>query len=480
MTSIIHRKIGIASFAAVLLSSCAAMPHDPPQVARVQRNALGLGTASAPIAPDWWTAFRDPQLDRLITMGLAANPTLDRALARVRMATATLDVRRGDQRPQVTLDGQSIYQRFPERAVYPPPYAGNAYPLTTVQANLNWNLDLFGRQRALVAGARADATAAALDTAAARLMVSTSIAQAYVGLARADQLIRVADSFVATRQQALRFVNSRIRNKLASQFELRQAETLLAEADQARTRATAQRDLLVHAIAALVGRGADFYPQVASPTLAFDAPPVVPDMLPADLLGRRPDLLAGQARIDSAVQGRRVARADFLPNVSIQALAGFAALGLGSFFDLGARSYGAGPAIHVPIFEGGKLKAQYRGATATLDEAVAAYDEAVLGAVRDSADALTQVRSGDQDTAAQRRVVAGLRETVRLDQVRVSTGLGSQLDSIDAGFRLLEAEQALVGLQSDALTRRIQLIAALGGGFESPTPPAAAFADKPS
>ena len=475
-----NQRIGIAALGAMLLSSCAAVPHDPPQVSQVTPATLGLSQTGATVAADWWTAFRDPQLDRLVALGLAANPTLDRALARVRIAEATLGARRGEQAPQVTLDGQSLYQRFPDRSLYPPPYAGNAYPISSVQANLSWNLDLFGRQRALVAGARADAAAATLDAAAARLMVSTSIAQTYVGLARAEQLIRVADSFVATRRQALGFVNSRIRNKLASQFELRQAETLLAEAEQARTRALAQRELLVHALAALAGRGADFYPEIGSPKLAFDAPPVVPDVLPADLLGRRPDLLAGQARIDSAAAGRRVARADFLPNVSIQALAGFAALGLGSFFDLGARTYGAGPAIHVPIFEGGKLRAQYRGATAALDEAVAAYDDAVLGAVRDSADALTQVRSTDQDTLEQRRVVAGLRETVRLDQVRVSTGLGSQLDSIDAGFRLLEAEQALVGLQSDALARRIQLIAALGGGFDPSSPRVAALSDKAS
>ncbi len=474
------RATGLASLGALLLASCAAVPHDAPQVAQLQPATLGLSAQGATIAPDWWTVFQDPQLDSLVAMGLAANPTLDRALARARSAEATLGGRRADQLPQVTVDGQSLYQRFPERSLYPPPYAGNAYPMSTVQANLNWNLDLFGRQRALVVGARADVAAAALDAAAARLMVSTSIAQAYIGLARAERLIGVADSFVATRRQALGFVNSRIHNKLASQFELRQAETLLAEAEQARTRAVSQRELLVHAIAALVGRGADFYPQIASPKLAFDTPPVVPETLPADLLGRRPDLLAGQARIDSAAAGRRVARADFLPNVSIQALAGFAALGLGSFFDLGARTYGAGPAIHVPIFEGGKLKAQYRGATAALDEAVAAYDDAVLGAVRDSADALTHVRASDQDTAEQRRVVAGLRETVRLNQVRVSTGLGSQLDTIDAGFRLLEAEQALVSLQSDALTHRIQLIAALGGGFQSSPPLAAAHADMPS
>ncbi|MET0308556.1 MAG: efflux transporter outer membrane subunit [Sphingomonas sp.] len=468
------RAIGLSALTALLLAGCATVPHDPPQVAQLQPATLGLDAQAPAIDAAWWTAFGDPQLDRLVETGLAGNPTLEGALARVRAAEAAVDVRHADQLPQVTADGQSTYQRFPEKFIYPPPYAGSAWPITTVQANLTWNLDLFGRTKAMVAGAKASAQAARLDAAAARLTIATSIAQAYIGLARSERLIQVADGFVATRQQALRYVQSRIKNQLASQFELRQAETLLAEAEQAQTRAAAQRELLVHALAALVGRGADFYPQITTPTLALDTRPVVPDALPADLLGRRPDLLAGQARIDAAAAGRQVARTDFLPNVNITALAGFAALGLGNFFDPGSRTYGAGPAIHLPIFEGGKLKAQYRGATADLDSAVADYDGAVLGAVRDAADALTQVRSADKDLADQGRVVAGLRDTVRLDGVRVSTGLGSRLDTIESGFRLLEAEQALVGLQADALTRRIQLIAALGGGFDSNQPLAAA------
>lgn len=464
------RRAGLAAFTALLLAGCAAVPKDSPQVERLQPAALGLDAGTPAIDAHWWTAFGDPQLDRLIAMGLSDNPTLEKALARVRAAEASVDVRRADQLPQITVDGQSTYQRFPEKYIYPPPYAGAAWPITQVQANLSWNLDLFGREKAMVAGARASAQAARLDMAAARLTISTSIAQSYVGLARADRLIDVANGFVTTRQQALRYVQSRLEHQLASQFELHQAETLLAEAEQARTRAESQRDLLIHALAALAGRGADFYPQITAPTLALDAPPTVPDLLPADLLGRRPDLLAGQSRIDAAAAGRQVARTDFLPNVNIQALAGFAALGLGNFFNLGARTYGAGPAIHVPIFEGGKLKAQYRGATADLDAAVAGYNEAVLGAIHDASDALTLVRTADKDLGDQRRIVAGLRETARLDQVRVSTGLGSRLDTIESGFRLLEAEQALAGLQADALTRRIQLIAALGGGFD-PTQP---------
>lgn len=459
-----------STFVVLLLGGCVAAPHVQTEVKQVQSQSLGLAPDAQPIAAQWWKELGDPQLDRLIEQGLAENPSLVAALARVRRAEASVDVAHAAQGPQITADGQALDQRFSDHYIYPPPYAGTTRWTATAQANLNWDLDLFGRQKAVVSKAQSTAAATALDADAARLTLSTSIAQTYVSLARADQLIAVADGFVKSREQALAYTGARVRNKLASEFDLRQAETLLAQAEQARTRAQRQRDLLVHALAALAGRGADFYSSIATPALRLDQVIAVPQKLPADLLGRRPDLLAGQARIDAAVAGRKVARADFLPNIDLQALAGLASIGLGNFFGLSSGVYGGGAAVHVPIFESGKLRAQYRGATADLDQAVADYNDAILRAIRDASDAVTAVRSGDADLSEQQRVVAGLRETVHLDEVRVSTGLASQLDAIESGFRLLEAEQGLVDLQADALNRRIQLIAALGGGFSAPSP----------
>jgi NodT family efflux transporter outer membrane factor (OMF) lipoprotein len=468
-----NRAIALPAMAAMLLAGCASVPHDPPQVAQVQEGSLGLDSRTATIGADWWTAFGDPQLDGLIDAGVKGNPSLESALARVRAAQAMVEAEQAGLRPSVNGSAQVSRARIGDK-LFPPPVGGSDVNIGIAGASLKWDLDLFGKQHSAVRRAAASAEAARLDAEAARLTLSVSIAQTYVGLARAERLIQVADGFVQTRQKALGFAQSRVRNQLGSQFDIKQAETLLAEADQAKTRATQQRDILVHALAALVGRGADFYPQVTAPTLVLNRPPTVPRLLPADLLGRRPDLLAGQARIDAAAQGRKVARAAFLPDLSISALAGLTAVGLSNFFTGGAFSYSVGPALSLPIFEGGKLRAQYRGATADLDGAVADYDNAVVGAVREASDAITSVRSADQDLAEQDRVVQGLRDTVRLDAVRVRTGLGSQLDTIDSGFRLLQAEQDLVGLQADALTRRIQLIAALGGGFDPNQPLAAA------
>jgi NodT family efflux transporter outer membrane factor (OMF) lipoprotein len=457
----------VVSSLAVLLSACIAVPDVPQQVAQSRASQLGVAPQGVAISDRWWESFDDPQLDRLIAEGMKSNPTVEAALARVRAADATVGAQHAAELPQVSADGQALDQRFSGTYLIPPSYAGTTQWVPTAQANLDWDLDLFGRQKAIVSMARSNAESAGLDAAEARLIISASVAQTYIGLAKQQELIRVTGGFVKTREDALALIRSKARYALASEFDERTAETLLAEARQAELRATEQRDLLIHALAALVGRGADFYSTINAPTLALDKPPVVPDMLPADLLGRRPDLLAGQARIDAAVSGQMVARADFLPNVDIRALAGLASIGFGNFFGTGAATYGGGVAIHVPIFEGGKLRAQYRRAGADLDVAVANYNDSVLRAVRESADALTQVRSNDSDVAQQKLIVAGLRDTVRLDAVRTSTGLGSKLDAIDSGFRLLEAEQERVDLQAEGLTRRVQLIAALGGGFIS-------------
>lgn len=467
-----NRATGLAAAVALLLAGCASVPHVAPQVNQFQPTQLGLGQgsgqASAAISSDWWTAFNDPQLNQLIGMGLAGNPGLDIAMARVRAAQSTVQVEGAGLLPQVNGTGQISRARIAERLL-PSPIGGSTANIGIAAATLSWDLDLFGKQHSAVRQAASSAQAAQLDVDAARLALSVSIAQTYVGLVQANRQIAVADGFVATRQRALGLTQTRIKSQLASQFDLTQAQTLLAEAQQAHTRAVQARDVLVHALAALVGRGVDFYPQIATPTLALDQPPTVPALLPADLLGRRPDLLAGQARIEAAVQGRKVAAAAFLPDVSISALAGLTAVGLDNFFKGSAGSWSSGAAISLPIFEGGRLKAQYRGATADLDMAVASYNQSVVGAVREASDAITNVHAADQDLSDQAQVVQGLRDTVHLDQVRVSTGLGSRLDTIDAGFRLLEAEQSLVDLQANALTRRIQLIAALGGGFDPHT-----------
>jgi len=446
------------------LSACVAPESVHPSVSRVDDATLGLAPSNAAVQAHWWTDFADPQLTLMIECGLRDNPTLDIAIARLEAARAQVAESRSGLLPSLSGNAQVARARIGDKLV-PPPVGGPSGTLFQMGASFNWDLDLFGRQRDLMRSAEAHVRAAGSDEQAARLFLSVVIAQTYVNLTRAYQQVGVAEGIVATRQRSVELITARRHNDLASDFELQTGQTLLAQAQQARTRALRDRDVLVHALAALVGRGADFYGDVHPPQLTLTVAPRLPLVIPANLLARRPDIAASRARIDAAVDNRRAAAAAFLPDIDIGALAGLAAFGVGNFLKAGAGYYSAGPALSLPIFEGGRLRAQYAQSTADLDASVAAYNDAVFTAVRDSADAITNVRAADEDVSEQLRVVAGLRNTVHLNQVRVSTGLASQLDAIDTGFRLLEAEQDLVRLRADTLLRRIELIAALGGGF---------------
>jgi NodT family efflux transporter outer membrane factor (OMF) lipoprotein len=454
------------ALSAILLSGCAAVPKLTSVGQPLAAADVGLQPgAGISIAPEWWTAMGDDQLDRLMSDALSGNPTLAEAQARLHMAQASIAANRAGLLPQASVDADEERQRFSEKYIIPPPYGGSNQWVGTAQANLSWSLDLAGRQKALVDQARAEAGAVALDGAAARVTIAGAVAQAYVDLIRADRQIVIAKDFRASREESLRLAQSRVRNQLASNFDIRAAETLLAEARQAQVRAEGDRTLIVHALAALAGRGLDYYAGIGPATLTFDRVMPVPDALPADLLGRRPDLLAALARIDAANAGRRVARADYYPNVDLKAFVGAQALGLGALFTGGALTYGGGPAIHLPLFEGGRLKAGYAGATAQVELAIAQYNRQVLGAVRETADALSAIQTAQADAAEQRQILASLNDTVRLDQTRLRTGLGSQLDTIASAERLLQAGQAQVNIDADGATRRIQLVVAMGGGF---------------
>ena len=466
-------RLFAAALTAGLLAGCAAVPHVQREVAQTSAAAMGLAPAGAPstipVAADWWQAIGDPQLDRIMSDALAGNPTLDAALARVRIAQAGIAAQRAGQLPQLDADISEQRQRLSGSYIIPPPYGGSSQWVGTAQANLDWSLDLAGKQKALVSQARASAAATALDAAAARVVIGGAVAQAYVNLARADQQARIAREFVASRQTALQLAQIRQRSNLASDFDIRAAQTLLSQAQQAGVRAEGDRALMIHALAALAGRGADYYPTITPSAVALETVLPVPAQLPADLLGRRPDILAAQARIDAADAGRRVARAAFYPDVDLKAFVGTSALGLGALFTGSAVAAGAGPAIHLPIFEGGALRAHYTAAVGSIDLAVADYNSLVVDAVKQAADALSGVDTAEAEARDQRAIVADLQDTVRLDQTRVTSGLGSQLDILATNDRLLAARQAQTDFDADGAVRRVQLLVALGGGF-SPLP----------
>ena len=461
-----------APLASIAMLAACATPRAEPVVTPVAGASLSLGVAPAPqIDAQWWTGLGDPQLDRIMGDALAGSPRLDIALARLREARAFVDIQRAGQLPTIAVDADEQRTRLSDKYIIPPPYGGSTRWMGQAQASLNWNLDFWGKQASAVAQARASADAGALDVHAARLALTGAVAQTYVELARTERLIAIAQANIRQRENGLSLTRVRISSGLASTMDARAAETLVAQSRQALVQAEGQREVLRHALAMLAGRGADYYAGIAATQIAFDSALPLPSVLPADLLARRPDVQAGLARIDAARQGREVARKDFYPDINLKALIGPQAIGLGNLFTGGAVAYGAGAAVHLPIFEGGRLTAAHEGATAQLDGAIANYNETVLGAVREAADAIALVQNARDELVQQRAALNGLSEVTRLNRVRQASGLDSRLDLIAPDINLLQAQQAEADLQAQSLISAIRLVIAVGGGFDPAATP---------
>ncbi len=447
-----------------VLGGCVSSPSTTPRETAHKPDTLGLGVAAAPpVADDWWKAFGDPQLDALVDRALDGSPSLASALARMRQAQAELSASRAATYPQVTFDAEEQRERFSNTYIYPPPYAGTTRWIGTVQANFSWSLDFFGKEQAAIDRAHATAEAAALDATAARLALAGAVTQAYIALSRAYVLGDVADDAVKQRQGVFSLMSGRVRAGLDSDASAKQAEALLATAQEDLIRVRADRDLAVHQIAALIGRGADAY-DISRPRLN-GAALALPDALPADLLARRADIAGAEARIAAAFSGREAARKAFYPDVNLIGLAGWAAIGLAPMLSASSLQYGAGPAVHLPVFDAGTLRANYAGATADLDRSVADYNEAVVGAVKQTADALSELRAVENRAVQEKRALAATQVSFDLSLRRYRSGLSPQLNVFDAEDLLIRARRDDAALSADTASARVTLLMAIGGGF---------------
>jgi NodT family efflux transporter outer membrane factor (OMF) lipoprotein len=452
---------------ALLLAGCISSGYSPPQEHALENPAdLGLSAVPAPVADvDWWSAYQDPQLDRLLRDALAGNPTLSQSLARVRAAQAEAAAVRSDSRPSITYDASETRERFSAHDPIPPPYGGTPRWLGDQGFNFNWDLDFWGRQAALIRQANARSDAAELDSAGARLSITGALVRSYIALDRAYALADVDQRAEQQRLQILAITQRRVKVGLDTRVELREAEGAVADARVDLTEIYAERDRTVHLLAALSGQGAAAYGKIERPRLQVDAALALPASLPFDLLGRRPDVLAAHSRIVGARDGLAAAKAAFYPDINLLAFAGTEAVGLDNLFHGSSRTYGVGSALHVPIFDAGKLRALYRSSSAEVDLAVSTYNQTVLDAVQQTADQLSDILSLDTGLEQQQRSLDAAEDAFRLATDRYKAGLTTYLTVLTTETEVLAARRQRVQLLSAREIARVKLLLDVGGEF---------------
>jgi len=435
------------------------------------RDAEEFGTWKAATPSDalargeWWTVFNDPTLDELESRALAANQDLRAAAARVLQARAAAGVARGAYWPQVAAGGSVTRERNSTTT-------DNVFPnelTTTYRAPLeaSWEIDLFGRVRRLNEGARAELEASAALFEVVRLSLTADVATNYFTLVALEQELASVRNTVDLRRRAVDLIAARVRSGTAADLDLARAETELAVTEAEQAALSRQRSSVMNALAVLVGEPASsFQLEIASRRLAA---PEIPVGLPSELLERRPDVAAAERALAAANARIGVAKAAFFPAISLTGFAGQASGDIDRLFDSDSRIWSIGPRLYLPIFQGGRNRANLARSRAAYEEAVAEFRQRVLVAFREVQDALTATKLLNEQSAAQARALEAARRTATRAQTRYDAGFVSYLEVIDAQRSVYALERSDAQLAAQRANARVALIKALGGGWHAPS-----------
>jgi NodT family efflux transporter outer membrane factor (OMF) lipoprotein len=444
-------------------------PQLTPQALEADRT---LGTAkvdaAAWLADGWWRSYGDLQLDALVDEAVAGSPTLATAEARLRAAQAQLVSAGGAVLPQGALDAEATRQRYPEHYLFPPPFAGSYITDGRAALDLRYELDFWGHNRALQSAARLGEQAARADQAAARLALAVAVVRAYVQLDLQYALQDVTNDNLKQQTTILELTQQRVSAGLENSARVKQSEGQLALTRAAAAAVQANIDLARNQIADLVGAGPDRGQQLTRPKLAAPASLALPAVLPADLLGRRPDVAAARAQVEAASRGVKAAEAQFYPNVNLTAFAGFQSLGLSQLFNTSDRIAGGGAALSLPVFNRAALRGALYGRQAQVDLSVAQYNQTLLDAVREVADVVANWRALERESSEQQIALDAAQRAYDLTAERYRAGLDNYLSVLSSQNQVLQAQALRAQLQARRLTFSVDLVRALGGGYGTP------------
>ncbi len=467
--------------ALVLLAGCKVGP-DYQRPAPLGTNAMpenfsapvtnaGEWKAAVPSAHlprgSWWQVFNDAELDRLEQLATANNQDLAGALARFDAAQASVRIARAGLLPQVEVDPSYTRQRTSLNQPQNGRPAGVSPTFNTFTLPLvaGWEIDLWGRVRREVEAARANLAANSADLENVKLAIQAELATDYFAMRALEAEYALLERTVETFQRSLDLTTNRRKGGVATDLDVSEAETQLRATQAQLPALRLQQANLVHAVAVLCGQPAPGFKWTPD-TVETRPVPSVPVTLPSELLERRPDIAAAEQRMAAANAGVGVAQGAFYPRVSINGLAGFQSIDAASWFDWPSRMWAFGPTVQLPLFTGGRNRAQLAFAQAAYRETVATYRQTVLGAFQEVEDQLAAQQWLKSQLEAEEAALAAAQRTLEIANNRYKAGLVTYLEVATAQGAELNIERTVVQLRGDRLVAAVGLIRVLGGGWE--------------
>jgi multidrug efflux system outer membrane protein len=456
---------------ALLLAACVTLPPKTPKPALRPTAPVVAAPASTPTGqwPEarWWLRYQDDTLTTLIERALEQAPSMTAAAARFDSAQQQLRLAAAARGVQIDASATARRERLSDNGMLPAAFLGfNWYDQVDLGVRARYSLDWWGRQRAEIAAAVSSARAAEAESAAAALALATSVADAYFGWQADQARLALAREGLELADHQLRITSARVGAGLDRDDAAQRATAQRADAQEQVALIEGAAGLRRVVLAALIGCApADLPPLAARPLPATSAS--LPQDLGIDLIGRRADITASRWRVEAAFEGVKAARAEFLPDISLNALAALSSIDYGKLFEAGSRAPAVGVAVHLPVFDSGALRAQHAARRATLRAVVANYDATLITAAREVSQQLVLRQQIDARMNARTAQAEALARVAAAAERRVRQGLSDIRPQLDAARSMLEQRAAELELEAAAVAADIALIQALGGGYES-------------
>jgi NodT family efflux transporter outer membrane factor (OMF) lipoprotein len=445
---------------ALFLSACATAPdYNRPEVAvPASYKELGNWKPANPATisgENWWAVFNDPVLDALEKQVLVSNQNLKASEAAYRQAQAAVQLARSSFFPAVALGTGAQRARNA---------SGAQSTRFSLGADASWSSDIWGRISKTVTAQETAAEASAADLAAATLSLQATLAINYFELRAADQLIRLLNETAAADEKFLKITQNQYKAGIVSKADVAQAQTLLDSVRSQEISASIQRSQLEHALAVLVGRTPESFS--LKPADDLPTPPVVPAGIPSELLERRPDIAAAERQVAAANANIGVAMTAYYPDLTLTGSAGYEAASFGKLLQASTLVWAVGPQLALTLFDGGARDAQTDEARALYDQQVALYRQTVLTSFQQVEDQLATLRLLAEQEKVQAQAVRSAREATRIITNQYAEGIVAYTNVVTVQTQELSARQSALTIRENSLIASIQLIEALGGGWD--------------
>ena len=415
-----------------------------------------------------WEILQDPVLSDLIEQAMAINPTIKIANARLAKVAALVSAADSNRYPSVGIDASMTPEHFTENGLYPPPFGGSTYSTNLLMVNAKYEFDFWGKNHDVLAAALSQEMAAKAEVQSARLLIQASVAKSYYTLASNLEQKSLLEQLLAQREELFNIAHQSLAAGLETRQDLQTTEQGIPAIKAVLSYYDEQISLSRNALAALIGKGPE-----ATRTVVASMPLKVsftfPQSVPAELIGRRADISAARSRVEAAGKQIDAAKTEFYPNINLSAFAGFSSLGFAHWLDGSSHDYAVGPAISLPIFDAGRLRANLSSKSAEYDMAVESYNQTLLEAVHDVADLLSSLKALAVQQQQQNELLRSTESNYHIAQKRAQAGLANRVAVLTAQTSLLNQQSLAIVLRARAVDLNINLLRALGGGFNEQT-----------